>query len=271
MTIKPYDLIVCDLDGTLLDQHKRLSEFTIRTIKCITSFVPVILATARAPRDIEAYMEQLELTGPIICYNGAMVYSFKDKLPLVTFDLELEACMALVHDLRHQTFVSNILVEQQNQFWVDSMDEDVQMWVDMGCEPHAIGYPTSFFDKKISKIMAKGDCEQIIRHVYQHYDGLRHMYSDSKRTWVEFIHCDAGKERALEWLLGDMGISKEKTIAFGDADNDLPLLQTAGCGVAMGNAADEVKQFADLVIGTNEDSSVARYLDHIFKLEMGVE
>lgn len=66
-------------------------------------------------------------------------------------------------------------------------------------------------------------------------------------TAVDIIQEGGGKRRAMEAYFEHLGIAPEETIAFGDGANDIPMLETAGIGVAMGNASDEVKAHADLV------------------------
>ena len=66
-------------------------------------------------------------------------------------------------------------------------------------------------------------------------------------------------QRVLEWE----GITLNDTIAFGDDNNDLSLMKTAGCGVAMGNATAEVKAAADHVALTNDEDGVAEFLEKV--------
>ncbi len=70
-----------------------------------------------------------------------------------------------------------------------------------------------------------------------------------------------GKAEALRYLSESKGIPAGRVIAVGDADNDIPMLQAAGLGVAMGNALSEVQAEADLVIGSHETDSLTRAFD----------
>ncbi|MCR8843870.1 Cof-type HAD-IIB family hydrolase [Paenibacillus sp. SC116] len=263
---KPYDLIVCDLDGTLLNNKKQVSPYTIQVLEQLRQHVHIVFATARAPRDIQHFIQTLSLDTPSICYNGAMVFCNKSSTPLVSFDIAKETANQLITELKDFKDVSNILVEKNDQFWVDCIDDDVTKWIEMGCEPHAMGYPSAFFQESVAKIMARGECSSIIQHVQENYTDLIHTFSDSKKVWVEFLHQQAGKERALDWLAAHLGIPIERTIAFGDADNDMLLLKRAGLGVAMGNASSDVKEIADYVTASNEEDGVAKLLDQIYQL-----
>jgi len=76
----------------------------------------------------------------------------------------------------------------------------------------------------------------------------------------------ATKWHALEWLLGQWGVRPEEVVAIGDDVNDLPMLEAAGLGVAMGNAVPEVKEVADTVTTSNDEHGAALALRRAFEL-----
>ena len=78
---------------------------------------------------------------------------------------------------------------------------------------------------------------------------------------LELNHKMATKGNALRFLARHLGVSERDTIAFGDSSNDLAMLQTAGVGVAMGNAAPAVRAMCKAVTDTNENDGVAVYLE----------
>ena len=71
-----------------------------------------------------------------------------------------------------------------------------------------------------------------------------------------------GKDRGLEAMCAALGISPAETIAFGDGENDISMLETAGIGVAMGNASEAVKTHADYVAPSVDEHGVARAIAH---------
>jgi hypothetical protein len=88
---------------------------------------------------------------------------------------------------------------------------------------------------------------------------VSHMGADA----VEIGPADADKCTGLRWLCEHLGVEAANVIAIGDEWNDLTMLEWAGRGVAMGNAADRVKAVADEVIGTHTDDGVATYLESL--------
>lgn len=83
---------------------------------------------------------------------------------------------------------------------------------------------------------------------------------------LEFTRGDVSKGNALELLSGELGIDMSQTMAIGDTENDLSIIQAAGVGVAMGNADDYVKGFADYITDDNAHDGVAKA---IYEIAMG--
>lgn len=87
-------------------------------------------------------------------------------------------------------------------------------------------------------------------------DCIKFVNSD----WYKFTKKEATKENAIKNFCGISGILLSNVIAFGDDLPDIGMLRLCGTGVAMGNAVAEVKTAADVVIGTNDEDGIAKYL-----------
>ena len=73
----------------------------------------------------------------------------------------------------------------------------------------------------------------------------------------------ATKGNALMWLASHLGISRERTMAFGDGENDVTMLKAAGIGIAMGNGLEMAKRAADQVTLTNDEDGVADAIERL--------
>jgi hydroxymethylpyrimidine pyrophosphatase-like HAD family hydrolase len=81
------------------------------------------------------------------------------------------------------------------------------------------------------------------------------------RAWfIEIGASAASKVQALQTLLTYLGTNLEETIAVGDAENDIEMIQAAGLGIAMVNASERVKAVANRVIGSNQTNGLADFL-----------
>lgn len=83
---------------------------------------------------------------------------------------------------------------------------------------------------------------------------------------IEIIKHGMNKAVGLKKISDYYQVPRERIIAFGDEDNDLEMLRFAGCGVAMENGTDEVKQATDRVTGSNEADGIASFLTSYFSL-----
>ena len=87
----------------------------------------------------------------------------------------------------------------------------------------------------------------------------------SNPNFLEFIPNKSSKGTGLKSLCIRLGYPVESSIAFGDAENDLHMLETAGLGVAMENGFDVVKAAADVVTKTNDEDGVALVIEKFLK------
>ena len=96
-------------------------------------------------------------------------------------------------------------------------------------------------------------------------DGVR--YFRSTPIYLEFVEKSVSKGSALLRLCEMLGVDPAQTVAFGDEENDRPMLRAAGLGVAMGNAVPEIKAEADAVTSSNEEDGVAKFIEHLLEME----
>ena len=78
---------------------------------------------------------------------------------------------------------------------------------------------------------------------------------------IEINHGEVNKGNALKWLCEKLGIDISELIAFGDGGNDIDMIKTAGCGVAMANACEELKEISDIITKSNDEDGVAYILE----------
>lgn len=263
-----HQMVVCDLDGTLLNDQGEITPYTKRVISEIAKRVPVILATARPIRDTIFYLNNLGLTTPSIHCNGAVIYSNTHKKVIYSNPIHSNHAKKLLALLYNSNQMYHCWAEKNDSYWILSdKDDDIKRWMSFGTKPIAKGYPNPFFNGHLDKFLVYGKNEKIIKLIDQEfYDQLIYTYSDSKKKWLEILSKSAGKASSIQVLADYFNIAVEKIIAFGDADNDLDMLEMVGMGVAMGNAPSYIKSKADAVTLSNLEDGVARYLARVFNI-----
>ncbi len=262
----PYRIVFSDIDGTLLNSERELSEFTISEIKRIKETIPVILISSRMPSAMIHLQQELDIaTEPIICYNGGLI--MVDQKPI------------------HSTFISPDIVEKLNDFnrerkfhislyhnddwYVPEMDfwanrEANNTKVTPTVKPaKSVIQEWKDHNKGAHKIMCMGEeayIDQAYSFLEQTFGDILHLYR-SKPTYIEIAHKSISKLTAIEILLKThYNIPISHAVAFGDNYNDIAMLTAVGTGVAVANAKPETLKIADVITLSGKEDGVATFI-----------
>ena len=246
-----YKLLLFDLDGTLLRDDKTISEKTLLAIlDCRKQGMMIGVSTSRSRKNSMIFIDKL-CPDVLICSGGAYVL-YKDKAVHVA-EFTNDEVMKLIADARR-------ICRENVGITVDTLDE--HYWNQVVEEKNWGGsIYTDFSDFKESSLkicveIFDDEHADVMKKLYPEYDFIR--FSDG--NWYKFTKKDATKENAILKLCEYCGIKADEVMAFGDDYADIGMLSLCGKGVAMGNAIDEVKEIADVVIGSNEEDGIAEYI-----------
>ncbi|KFF57425.1 phosphatase [Bacillus subtilis] len=270
METKPY-LIALDLDGTLLKDDKTISENTLRTIQRLKdSGHYVCISTGRPYRSSSMYYRQMELTTPIVNFNGAFVHHpLDDSWGRYHTSLPLDVVKQLV-DISESYNVHNVLAEVIDDVYFHYHDEHLIDVFNMNTTNVTVGDLRENLGEDVTSVLihAKEEDVPAIRSYLSdvHAEVIDHRRWAAPWHVIEIIKSGMNKAVGLQKISDFYGVPRERIIAFGDEDNDLEMLEFAGCGVAMGNGIDAVKQIANRTTAANEEDGVARFLKEYFSL-----
>lgn len=257
-----YKLIAVDMDGTLLNEDKKISEENFKAIQeAREKGVQVVLASGRPLKGLEVFLDELDMINEnnyVIAFNGALVQNTKTgevvAQNLMNVD-DLKYLYSLskdigvnIHFLTHEKCITakmnryskfeadlnNIPLEVEN---FDEIDESTTIVKTMFIDDPSI------LEEAIKKLPAE---------IYEKYTIVRSM-----DCFLEFLNKEVNKGTGVEALASKLEIEREGVICIGDAENDIHMIKYAGLGVAMGNAFPEVKSIADYITKTNEENGVA--------------
>ena len=226
--------IILDLDGTLLDDNKKISYKTTEYLKQIKNKVKIILASARQFGTIKPYLENLDLleeNNYTICFNGSLIVNNKeseifslciDKSVIIKID---DFILENKIDWTYYLYDSRLLRND-----VSNIDE----FVNKNKIYKIVGISTPDVINKIRSNLPK-----------EVLDNLEITSSELNR--IEFVNKGMTKVKAIELLLNKLDIDKENVVAIGDGDNDIDMIKYVGYGIAMSNAPEIVKENADIV------------------------
>ena len=270
--------IALDLDRTTLNKEGRLSEGNRKALEeVIAAGIHVVIASGRAfdtlPQDILS-VDGIEYA---ITGNGAAMYHLPTGKCLKRYRLSKQAVEAIMNatkaeDVTYEAFIDGIAYADKVYL------EDPQRF---GATPQAVEYvkSTRHMQDNIVQFIEEHkdslDCMDIIvkdedrkRRVWklvQEATGEVYITSSIQQL-VEIANQNAGKKTGLAFFADLLGISPEETAAFGDADNDVDMLQYAGCGIAVENASDSCKAAADYITKHHDEDGLAYGIRHILKL-----
>lgn len=271
MSSGPYRLVLCDLDGTLLTPEREIRPANVALFaELIAAGIRVGLATGRAPRSALPYAERASLTGPLILFNGAMMWDMVEARPVFQRGLAMDDALAVIDvALRDQVHIN---VYMGDEIWIPRITETSQRSeVKDGVLHRVVGDLRSEITAshqapvKLMLIDERGDVMRLaepIRAVLAHDCTLVH----SEPTYLEVLAPGVSKGSALDEIARRYEIAPEAIVAFGDQPNDLELLARCGLGVAMGNSHPDVEKTADVVIGDHAGDAIADFLRTRFEI-----
>jgi Cof subfamily protein (haloacid dehalogenase superfamily) len=260
-----------DIDGTLLNSERDLSQRLKAIVNAFPLEFPVILASSRMPNAMRHLVTDLgKENQPLIAYNGGFVLNGNGEvLDSVSIPLEL---VKKIIDLSKNTDIHVSLYQGEN--WYEEKDDYWSQREIRNTKTSCIWLPSSevisLWSKDNSgahKVMCMGDSQEIswlFGELHFEYSNDLHLYR-SNENYLEIAPKAISKATGLKKILEhsfDFGM--ESVIAFGDNYNDIDLLQSVGFGVAVANARPEVKAVAKEITLHNKEDGVAVMLEKIF-------
>jgi 5-amino-6-(5-phospho-D-ribitylamino)uracil phosphatase len=230
-------LIAIDMDGTLLNEEKKISKRNIDTIKAVLDQkIHVVLCTGRPYSHAIEYAKALELTSYMVTANGALLLNNQGQV----------ISKHLV-DSEHIKLMSEMSLQSGSSYWAlsteelfrDNIPEHYQQleWLKFGFIPKS-----------------KHSTKQIKNQLHAH--GLFEI-TNTLPTNIEVNALGINKAFALKKICKELEIDMSQVMTIGNALNDLVMIKEAGLGIAVANAQEIVKEAADFITESNQESGVA--------------
>ena len=258
--MKNIKIIFFDIDGTLLKfGHTQISEKVKETLlKLQKKGIKLFLCTGR-PSFVIPTFEGITFDGAI-CFNGQ--YAFDQNKVLFKHRLDKKDLKTLIENankLNHKTVIAS-----SKRMLCNGFEETLEEYFSM--------LKLSFeISDEFEKMLENEDIYEAILSVqdYEYSSLLKNIQTLQTVSWwpkaVDVIAKDCSKGIAIEKVLSSYGFSKEESMAFGDGENDIEMLKSAGCGIAMQNAKENVKKVADYITDSVEEDGIVSACKH-FKL-----
>ncbi|GGF69505.1 haloacid dehalogenase [Paenibacillus albidus] len=277
-----YKLLALDMDGTLLNPDKILTEETKRSIQALMQAgTAVTIASGRFPASVWLHARAAGMNFPLVALNGAVTLdtatgSLLAGLPLAAADAlglarTVQEAGAYVQFYGYNTLfvpelnefnirwpLANVVVqpdrelteenysEQTGLIQVEPMNGNIEVFVQTTAEP-------------MYKAAVISDDQTVLnRLLYTLQESGRFQLTRTGSRRFDVNAAGVSKHYALEQLCSERGIASSEVAAAGDYDNDIEMLRWAGLGIAMGNAKPHIQTIAQVVTGSNTEDGVAQ-------------
>lgn len=253
-------LFLFDLDQTLLRSDKTISERTIKALqKCQERGILTGISTSRAEQNVLSFTEKIKpdilITsgGALVKYNNEYIYkamfTAEETGQMIKTARKVcgNGCEITIDTIDGHYWNYKTDPKKQDKNWGESIYTDF-----------------SSFNKSSLKmcveIFEESQAERL-KALLKDCDCIR--FSDG--YWYKFTKKTATKENAIIKTCAVCKIKTEEITAFGDDYADIEMLKLCGMGIAMRNAIKEVKEIADLVIESNDEDGIAKYLESLLQ------
>lgn len=266
-----YELLVLDVDGTLVNTKKEITELTRQAIiECQEKGIKVAIASGRCTEGIRHQAKAIGLDvygGYIISFNGGRITNFQTGE--VIYDIPLADGM--IHELydyskQHGT---GILTYNEGRI-VSHSDIDPYIVVDAkGCDlpivvPEDFHNEVHFAGNKVILTGAPEMLAQLEKKAAKDFAGKLSVYR-SEGFYLEMMPLGVDKAYGVSKLLERLGYRRNQMVCCGDGFNDLPMIEYAGLGVAMANAPEELKKMADYIAPSCDEDGLVDVIHRFIK------
>ena len=271
-TLKPgVGIVFADMDDTFLDTNKAIPPQNHELLDVLArEDVPFVPCTGRPVIALPSEIMAHAATRYVVSSNGAVVYDVRAQTNLFVHSIDPQAVLDLyerVQDIQTtfdvfadgKVFLERARYEALRSYGLDRPSLEVLLRVRIPVDltvPQIVERANKI--EKITCFWRSESDRDALVEVIDDIPGLSRSSGHPRN--FELQACGVSKGEALKWLCNYLGIPREESVAFGDANNDLPLVTAAGDGVAMGNATEQVKAVADHVTCSCNEGGVARYL-----------
>ena len=267
MILMKYKILVLDLDGTLTNKKKEITEHTRETlIRAQEAGIKIVLASGRPTYGIMPLARQLELDkyeGYILAYNGGQIIDCK------TGELMYENVLdPAVYPYLYECAKSNgfQILSYKDEYIISENADDQYVQHEAFLNRMASKTVENFLDVinfPVAKCLIVGDPEplaQLEPVMKKELESKMNVFR-SEPFFLELVPKGIDKARCLAVLLDELDMTSDEMMACGDGFNDRSMIEFAGLGVAMANAQEPVRSAADHVTASNDEDGVAMVVE----------
>jgi Cof subfamily protein (haloacid dehalogenase superfamily) len=257
------EAVACDLDRTLIGEDALLSPRTIAAIGRVRAAgIPFVVVTGRMFRSVRPYLEQARIEDPVVCYQGAVVADTPSGEFLLHVPIPLELAREALAAFEEERAHVNCYVG--DELYVDEVNEYARRYADFQSIPVTpVGRLIDWLAEPPTKLVAVDAPERIAeleQRLRARFDD-RLFVSTSLPIFLELASPEISKGSGMAFVADRLGFDAARTIAFGDGENDVELLEWAGYAIAVDDAHPRLQAVADWSCPGPREAGVAAVLE----------
>ena len=262
MSETPIRLVLSDVDGTLINSNKELTDETIRAVRALEERgILFTLTSARPPRGFAMFLEPLDLTAPLGAFNGGLFVN-RDMSPIHELAVDESLVGPIIAALSASEL--SVWVYQGTDWYVLDLEGP-----HVAHESDVVQFrPTqiaSFRDlrRDVVKIVGVSDDPKAIAKGQSALGGFDISATTSQTYYLDVTNPLANKGSVVEFLAAHFSIERDSIATIGDAGNDVAMFERSGLSIAMGNASSDVKAKALMETKSHDDNGFAYAVEHL--------
>ncbi len=264
--VKNTKIVFVDLDGTLKDSNKKISMRNKRIFEKLADIgIVVVFTTGRPLSYTISLSKQFSSSNYVISSNGAEIYNYSNGNVIYHNRLSRENINKLKELIKKYQlfFIANCLTQAYTNKTFDDPGKKIVHSVD------------EITDLNISQLIVESYDEEVMRLFKNDISGISGIKISNKSRssgasasdqilFYDITNSDVSKGNAVKILCDYLNIDIKKTMAIGDSDNDIEMLQTVNVKVAMNNATEALKKEANFITLSNDEEGVAVILERLY-------
>lgn len=271
-------LYVSDLDGTLLNKNKEITEYSKKELnKLIEQGVDFTIASARTPATVVEMLEGINLKIPVTLMNGVLIYDVANEKYIDIKEIEkssVEKIIDIFEKVNKQVFIYGIKNNHLFVYHKKIINKYEKKYFDERCNKtlktfvKVENYKEAVKDTAIINFVILDDFNVVneIHNEVEKIEGLiaeyhKDIYGEG-HYFYEVYSSAASKANGIKFL--QRYVNSKEIISFGDNLNDVPMFEISTECYAMGNAVEKLKKIATATIGDNNSDSVANFIKDRF-------
>ena len=248
-------MIIMDLDGTLLNSDKNISDYTLSVLeKCRRKENKIAIATARSEKSAERCIKLIK--PDIMILNGGALVIKNNRETIYKKLLSVNTSDGIINEFINNNDIGDFTIETDEDYYV-SYKEQAYHSDYMHGKYYDFSKPLSQETYKITVEIFNKETAIKIGNKFNECN----VIGFSGENWHRFAHKEAEKMLAIEAIATHEKIKVNEIVAFGDDYNDIEMVKGCGVGIAMENGVEEIKKIAKYICKNNNEDGVGKWIE----------